>query len=121
MTGINRIILLGRVSKVYDFRGSELPATIEIDKTTKSPSGQMIADKMPVNLIFTGKQAQNANKLLKLGLMVYVEGSLSNYNYEKDGIKHYATKVIVSKFQMIYTEKKQQSSNPSSFSENPFE
>lgn len=119
MAGINRVILLDRVSKVYDFNGSELPATIEVDKTIKNQAGQFVQTKMPVNLIFTGKQAQNASKLLKVGLLVYIEGSLSNYTYEKDGVKHYATKVLVSKFQMIYTEKKQASNN--SFSENPFE
>ena len=119
MTGINRVIQLGRVSKVYDFNGSELPATIEIDQSSKNQEGKIITIAMPINLIFTGKQAQNANKLLKIGLLVYIEGSLSNYNFEKDGVKYYMTKVMVSKFQMIYTEKKQ--SGSSSYSENPFE
>ena len=36
-----------------------------------------------------GKQAENAGKFLQKGSKVFIEGTMQNNVYEKDGVKHY--------------------------------
>lgn len=39
-----------------------------------------------------GKQAENAGKFLQKGSKVFIEGTMQNNVYEKDGVKHYGYK-----------------------------
>jgi len=45
-----------------------------------------------------GKQAETAAEHLKKGDSVYIEGRLSYGSYEKDGVKHYTTDILVNEF-----------------------
>ena len=48
--------------------------------------------------IFSDGLAQVAQKYLKKGSKVYIEGQLRTRQYEKDGATHYATEIVVSGF-----------------------
>ena len=41
-----------------------------------------------------GKLGEFTEKYLRKGSKVFMEGSLRNNNYEKDGVKHYSTEIV---------------------------
>lgn len=51
------------------------------------------------NVTSFGKQAEVIAKYLTKGSPVYVEGRLQTNSWEKDGVKHYRTEIIVDKFE----------------------
>lgn len=53
------------------------------------------------NLVFFGKAAENAEKLLKKGSELAIEGKLVNRSYEKDGAKKYVTEIVVNEFNLF--------------------
>lgn len=53
------------------------------------------------NLTFYGRVAEIASQYLRKGSKIYVEGSLRTNSWEKDGVKHYRTEVIVDEMTML--------------------
>ena len=53
------------------------------------------------NLVFFGKVAENAEKLLKKGSELAIEGKLVSRSYEKDGTKKYVTEIVVNEFNLF--------------------
>lgn len=51
------------------------------------------------NVTSFGKQAETLAKYLTKGSPVYVEGRLQTQSWEKDGVKHYRTEIVVEQFQ----------------------
>src|SRR5713226_5057973 len=47
------------------------------------------------NLVIWGKTAESLTPYLTKGQKVYVEGRIKSRNWEKDGVKHYATDIVV--------------------------
>lgn len=48
-----------------------------------------------------GKLAEVIGKYVKKGSKIYVEGRLKTESYDKDGQKHYSTKIIVEEMEML--------------------
>lgn len=53
------------------------------------------------NLVFYGKVAENAEKMLEKGKEVAIEGKLINRSYEKDGETKYVTEIVVNEFNLF--------------------
>jgi len=53
------------------------------------------------NCVLWGKLADIAGQYLAKGRRVYIEGRLETRNWEKDGIKHYRTEIIVDNLIML--------------------
>ncbi|MCE2962154.1 MAG: single-stranded DNA-binding protein [Chitinophagales bacterium] len=53
------------------------------------------------NLVFFGKSAENAEKLLKKGSELAIEGKLVSRSYEKEGAKKYVTEIVVNEFNLF--------------------
>lgn len=53
------------------------------------------------NLVFFGKAAELAEKLLTKGKEVAIDGKLVSRSYEKDGEKKYVTEVVVNEFNLF--------------------
>ncbi|MBR4156026.1 MAG: single-stranded DNA-binding protein [Bacteroidales bacterium] len=61
------------------------------------------------NIVAWGKTAEQAEKLIKKGKRLALEGKLRTRVYEKDGKKNYFTEVIMNEFMMIdYTSNDEQ-------------
>lgn len=54
-----------------------------------------------ISCIAWNKQAEAISKYLKKGSQVAIEGRIQTGNYEKDGVKHYTTDVIVQSLNFI--------------------
>jgi single-strand DNA-binding protein len=104
---VNKVILLGNLG-----RDAEL---------TYTPSGQALCkvglatsrrwqDKSTQewqeetewhNLVIWGKTAENLTQYLTKGKTIYVEGRIKSRNWEKDGVKHYATDIVVDEVVLV--------------------
>jgi len=59
----------------------------------RKQDGQQEADFL--NCVAFGKNAEFAQKYLIKGMKIVIEGHIQTGSYEKDGVKHYTTDIIV--------------------------
>lgn len=101
---MNKIILLGRFTRDPEVRytstGKVLcQGTIAVDRPFVNQDGQHEADFIPI--VIWGKQAEVCGNSFVKGQRILIEGRLQIRSYDKDGLKRYATEVIVSSFNFI--------------------
>lgn len=93
---MNKVILMGRLTKDPDTKQTETTTItrfgLAVDRRYKQDGGQE-AD-FPSCVAF-GKTAEFINKYFHKGMKMLLEGRIQTGNYEKDGVKHYTTDVIV--------------------------
>jgi single-strand DNA-binding protein len=105
---VNKVQLIGRLGKdpeIRTFEGNNKIAnfTLATNERYKDKTGNMVdvTDWHNVVVRFT-KQAEIAEKYLKKGMLVYIEGKLKNHSWDdKDGNKKYITEVVVDSFNML--------------------
>lgn len=99
--GVNKVILVGMLGKDPEVRYT--PGGVAVANISLATSEQW-ADKQTGNkvektewhrVVIFGKLAEIAGEYLGKGSQVYFEGKLQTREWEKDGIKRYATEVIV--------------------------
>ena len=105
--GVNKVILVGSIGK--DPESKNMPngnmvvnfslATSESwkDKTT----GQQQEPVEWHRLVCFGKLAEIIAQYVKKGSKLYIEGSLRTRSWEQDGVKKYATEIVVSEMQLL--------------------
>lgn len=104
---INKVILVGRVGKDPELRSldndrSVARFTLATNETYKNKSGEKITNTEWHNLVVWRGQAEFANKYLKKGAMIYVEGKIRSRSWDdKDGIKRYTTEIEVETIQLL--------------------
>ena len=91
---MNKVILIGRLGKDPESRGSQGGSTIcKFSLATDDGWGEN--QKTNWHRITTfGKTAENCAKYLEKGRQVAVEGRVDYSEYEKDGQKRYGTEII---------------------------
>lgn len=92
---LNRIILIGRLTKDPELKylpnGTAVATfTLAVDRPM-AKEGQQDVDFIPI--VVWSKQAENCANHIGKGRLVAVEGSLQITQYEKDGVKKWATEV----------------------------
>ncbi len=106
MSGVNKVILLGRIGKdpeVKHMENGNMVASFSIatSEKYKDKSGEVKETTEWHNCVFWGKPAEIVEKYVKKGDMLYVEGKLKTRSWEKDGVTKYATEVIGNAIQMF--------------------
>lgn len=107
MSGVNKVILVGRVGQDPEIRhaanGNAIAnfsvATSEQWKDRNTGEKQERTEWH--NVVIFGKLAEIAGQYLKKGSQVYLEGKLQTEKYNKDGVDRYSTKIVVSQMQML--------------------
>jgi len=104
---VNKVILVGNLGKDPVLkRFSDTNAIAEFSLATsekyrdKEGNVQTITDWHNVKIPFA-RQAEVAEKYLKKGSKVYIEGKIRTREYDKDGQKRYITEIIAETFQML--------------------
>ena len=105
---VNKVILLGYVGKdpeIKEFENGKV-AKITIATTEKGyklKSGKEVPDRTEWhNIMLWGGLAETAEKYVKKGMQVYIEGKIQNRSWaDKEGITHYITEVVASDLQML--------------------
>ena len=104
---INKVILIGNLGKdpeVRYFQNGDGVAnfTLATSKSWKDKeSGEKKAQTEWHNIVVFLGLVDVCKKYLHKGDKVYVEGYLKTEKYEKDGVTHYATKIVVDNLQML--------------------
>lgn len=105
--GVNKVILVGNLGADPDLRYTSQGTAIASLRIATSESwkdkntGERQERTEWHRVEFFGRLAEVAGEYLKKGRQVYVEGKLRTDEYEKDGVKRYATKVIADEMQML--------------------
>jgi single-strand DNA-binding protein len=104
---VNRVTLLGRVGKdpeIKQFDGGNKAsfslATTERGFTTKD--GTVIPEKTEWHNIVCWKGlATIAERFVKKGDLIYIEGKITTRSWESDGYKHYITEIVADNIELL--------------------
>lgn len=106
MAGINKVILvgnLGRDPEVMTFDNGVKKASFSLatSESYKNKEGQRIDQTEWHNVVLWRGLAEVAEKYLRKGNQVYVEGKIKTRSYEQDGIKKYVTEIYADNMTML--------------------
>ena len=100
MASINSVILVGRLGKdpelLYTKSNKAVcHMSVATSVVSKDASGQRKEETEWHNVEAWDTNAENCGKYLKKGRLVGVQGRIKTDSYEKNGVKMYATKIVV--------------------------
>ena len=103
---INKVILVGHLGKdpevrYLDENRAVANLTLATNERYNDRNGNKVETTEWHNLEMWDGLAKVAEKYLKKGSLVYVEGKLKTEEWEKDGIKRYTTRVRVNTMNML--------------------
>jgi single-strand DNA-binding protein len=106
MSGVNKVILVGRLGKDPEVRAFEnnvkkanFPlATSEI---RKDKEGNKIETTEWHNIVCWRNLAEIAEQFLTKGKMIYLEGKIRTRSWEDNGVKKYMTEIEAGTFTML--------------------
>ncbi len=109
MASVNKVILLGNVGKDPDVRypaEGQCVASFSLATTERgytAANGTVYPDRTEWhNLVLWGRNAQFAEKYIKKGSQLYVEGKLRTRSYDdRNQIKRYITEVYVDVVELL--------------------
>lgn len=107
MSGINKVILVGNLGKDPEVRyleGGTAVAKFPLatSETYKNKEGQKVDSTEWHNIVMWRGLAEIAEKFLKKGSLVYIEGKIRTRAYDdKEGNKRYATEIIADNMTML--------------------
>jgi single-strand DNA-binding protein len=111
---MNKVILMGRLTRDPEVRygGANNTAiariSLAVDRRFKR-EGQPDADFF--NCTAFGKTGEFVEKYLRKGTKVVLDGEIQNDNYEKDGVKHYSTQIIINTIEFAESKKAAESND----------
>lgn len=122
MAGVNKVILVGNLGKNPEVRHLEGGTTVAnfslaTSESYKDKSGQRIEQTEWHNIVVWRGLADLADKYLKKGMTIYIEGKLRSRSWDdKEGQKRYTTEIIGDTFTIL--SKKENSVAPAKPEEN---
>ena len=125
MAGVNKVILLGNLGKDPEVRHLDSGVTVANFSlaTTESytnKQGERVNQTEWHNIVLWRGLADIADKYLKKGNSVYIEGKISNRKWEdKEGNTRYTTDIIADKMTMLGTKQVDTTSSSSDQAETP--
>ncbi len=111
MSGVNKVILVGHLGKDPEIRHLEGGTAIaKISVATSEPykkDGVKVDHTEWHNVILWRTLAENAEKVLRKGALVYVEGKIRSRSWEdKDKNKRWTTEIIADNFTILGSPKR---------------
>ena len=107
MAGINKVILVGNLGKDPEVRTLENGAkvanfTLATSESYKNKEGQRVTQTEWHNIVLWRGLAEIAEKFLRKGNQVYIEGKIRTRSWDdKDGIKRYTTEILGDNLTML--------------------
>ena len=104
---VNKITLIGNVGQDPEIRrldnGTPIGKfSLATSESYKDAAGELQTQTEWHNLSVWSKNAENAEKLLKKGSLVYVEGKITYRKYtDKNGVERTATDIVVNSFRVL--------------------
>ena len=116
---VNKAILVGNVGRDPEVRyldknvavANFTLATTERGYTMQN--GTQVPDRTEWhNIVVWRGLAEMAEKYIRKGTQIYVEGKLQTRSWEKDGVKRYTTEIVADNIQLLGRRPDQNSENP---------
>jgi single-strand DNA-binding protein len=107
MSGVNKVILVGRLGKDPEVRHLENGATVANFSmaTSETYKDKNTGEKRETtewhNVVLWRGLAEVVEKYVKKGDMIYIEGKLKTRSWEKDGVTRYTTEVVGDNMTML--------------------
>lgn len=103
---VNKVILLGRLGKdpetrVLDNGSKVCNFSLATSENYKDKDGNKKESAEWHNIVMWGKTAEFADKYLKKGSQVYLEGKKQTRSWEKDGNKMYTVDIVCHTMQFV--------------------
>nr|DAN91607.1 MAG TPA: Single strand binding protein [Caudoviricetes sp.] len=100
---MNKVMLIGRLVADPEIRYTQSGKAVAsyrlaVDRPFKQ-DGQQEADF--INCVAWGKTGEFAGNYLRKGTKIAVEGRIQTGSYEKDGVKHYTTDIVVDRHDSV--------------------
>jgi single-strand DNA-binding protein len=121
MSGVNKVILVGRLGKDPEVRNLEKGAVVAnfTLATSESYKDKTTGERKEVtewhNVVLWRGLAEVAAKYLHKGDMVYIEGKLRTRSWEKEGVTRYTTEVVGDNMTMLSTQRSGGGSAPAEY------
>lgn len=109
MSGVNKVILVGRLGKDPEVRNLDNGAAVAnfTLATSESYKDKTTGEKKEItewhNVVLWRGLAEISQRYLHKGDMVYVEGKLRTRSWEKEGVTRYTTEVVADNMTMLST------------------
>src|SRR6187402_141223 len=107
MSGVNKVILVGRLGKDPEVRNLENGAVVAnfTLATSESYKDKTTGEKKEItewhNVVLWRGLAEISQRYLHKGDMVYIEGKLRTRSWEKEGVTRYTTEIIADNMTML--------------------
>ena len=105
MAALNNCMFIGNIGKIetrYLPNGDAVTNfTVAVNESWKSKEGEKQQRTTWVQCVSYRKLAEIIAEYCKTGSSIYVSGKLNISSWEKDGVKHYKTDIIVNELQML--------------------
>jgi len=106
MAGVNKVILvgnLGRDPEVLTFENGVKKATFSLatSETYKDKDGNKVDQTEWHNIVLWRGLAEIAEKYLRKGNSIYLEGKIKTRSYELNGVKKYVTEIFGDNMTML--------------------
>ncbi len=99
MSGINKVILIGNLGKDPEVRHLDngvavAKLVLATSEVYKRSDGVKVENKEWHNVVLWRGLAETAEKYLRKGSLIYVEGKLRTRSWEENNVKRYTTEVV---------------------------
>jgi single-strand DNA-binding protein len=106
MAGVNRVILIGNLGKdpdiiTFDNGVKKASFSLATTESYKNKEGNRVDQTEWHNIVMWRGLADIAERFLRKGSQIYIEGKLRTRSYETDGIKKYITEVFTDNMTML--------------------
>lgn len=107
MSGVNKVILIGRLGKDPEVRNLENGVSVAnfTMATSESYKDRTTGEKKEVtewhNIVLWRGLAEISQKYLHKGDLVYIEGKLRTRSWEKEGVTRYTTEIVADNMTML--------------------
>ena len=104
--GVNKVILVGNVGKdpEVQYVKEDVPVarfTLATSETYKDRNGEKQTNTEWHNITVWRGLAKVVEQYVKKGSQLYIEGKITNRQYEKDGVTKYFTEIVANNMQML--------------------
>lgn len=109
MSGVNKVILVGRLGKDPEVRNLENGTAVAnfTMATSETYKDKTTGEKKEItewhNIVLWRGLAEISQRYLHKGDMVYVEGKLRTRSWEKEGVTRYTTEIVADNMTMLST------------------
>ncbi|HNS11768.1 MAG TPA: single-stranded DNA-binding protein [Bacteroidia bacterium] len=106
MSGVNKVILIGNVGKDPEVRYLEggvavANFTLATSESYKNKEGQKVVQTEWHRIVLWRGLAEIAEKWVRKGKQVYIEGKIRHRSYMKDNTTHWITEIIADNMTLL--------------------